>query len=93
MATKKGSCVVILEIDPQGATGVFNSEAMRKTLEAKAAELVEKKTQLAEPHLHGPMPRNGLYGFKIKNGKKTQYAVIHPMNQAGYNIARKHGTY
>lgn len=93
MATKKGACVVTIEIDPQGAMGVFNSEAMRKTLEAQAAELVQKKTELAEPHLNGPMPRNGLYGYKIKKGKKTLFAVIHPNNQAGYNIARKYGTY
>ena len=91
MTAKGKSCVVTIEIDPQGAEGVFTSEAMRTTLEAKAADFAEQKTQSAALHLHGPMPRNGLFGYRVKKGRKTWMAVIHPNNQAAYNIGRKYG--
>ena len=92
MATSGDRCAVTVEIDPAGTAYTFTSKQMRALVKEKAAALVDKKTELAEDYLHGPKPRNGLYGFRLVKGQYTWYAVIHPTSPPGYYIARKYGT-
>lgn len=92
MTAKRKGCTVEIEIDQQGASETFTSTAMHDLVEIKAKELVKKKAELAQSHVHS-MPRNGLYGYRMKKGRNTWMAVINPTSSAGYYIGRKYGTY
>ena len=90
--TAGNDCTVRIEIDPQGCEEAFLSPAMYDLLEGKVSEYADRVSQRAASHLHGPMPSTGLFGYRMKRGRKTWIAVIHPNNKAAYNIGRKYGT-
>ena len=86
------ACQVTVEINPKGVELTFTSPKMRALMKEKAAEVVKEKEELAEEYLHGPKPKTGLYGYRVKKGDHTYYAVIFPTSAPGYYIGRKYGT-
>lgn len=87
---KAAHCTVKLEITQAGAQALFTSDEMRAAVEKKAAAYVARVADHAAPRVH-TMPRNELFGYRMKKGQNTWMAVIHPTSAAGYNIARKYG--
>lgn len=92
MTVKGQGCSVTVEVDAQAAAVKFLSNDMRDLVAQKAEEYVKEKDKGAKQHLHGEMPTSGLFGYRMKRGRKTWMAVIHPNNRAAYAIGRKYGT-
>ena len=90
MASNNSRCTVKIEVDPAGAAALFLSGEMRDAVEQKAAALAQRKANAARKHLHSPT-RNGLYGYRMKQGDRTWLAVIRPTDPAGYAIGKKYG--
>ena len=91
MTTKRGSVTVRLEVDPSATEGAFTSDAMKACLEANAERLARDKSNAAKSHLHGQVPQNGMFSYRMKLGEHTWMAIIHPNNRAAYAIGRKYG--
>ena len=91
MASNASTFRVKVEENPSGMRTFFVSDEMRDMVERKAQALAERKSRGAKKHLHGPEPRTGLYGYRMKHGAYKWMAVIHPNNKVAYAIGKKYG--
>ena len=61
-------------------------------MDTEGRRAAENATKNAFPHVHGgQMPDTGLFSYRLKRGRVTWMAIIHPTNRVAYRIGNKYG--